>query len=286
MLRCFSTKAKSSPLNLINGIYNPPSSMSKRTAERWSALVQQNSKGTEKEKKDVKELIAEKCYEMKESDHNQTLVEVVSKKFGLDPPTARLKILNGEVWIKNSMHSKYVDLKPKSRIACGDTVCAAVRKNSRPIQKAQNHPQIMIKDRVIYRDDRIIVVNKWDIPVHGGSKHNDLNMEEMLASLVGPGEALPKIVHRLDKNTTGCIIFARTQEAANELSEMFKSEERVVKRVISIHIVPCISSTNIKGADKRMGNNDNYIRIGSGRRKSIRAHENGPMERFIFRTEL
>jgi hypothetical protein len=265
MFRLFSTKAKSSPLNLINGIYNPPSSMSKRTAERWSALVQQKSKGTENEKKDVNELIAEKCYEIKELEHNQTLVEVVSRKFGLDPPTARLKILNGEVWVKNSLHSKYVDLKPKSKLSCGDVVCAAVRKSTRTVDKAPKQIQINIKDRVIYRDDRIIVVNKWDIPVHGGSKHNDLNMEDMLSSLVGPGEPTPKIVHRLDKNTTGCIIFARTQEAANELSEMFRSEGRVTKRVDNANLVSRVRCPVPKGGDEGMGDNHNHHRFSSRR---------------------
>jgi 23S rRNA-/tRNA-specific pseudouridylate synthase len=245
MIRKFTTK-KYSPLQLVNGIYNPPQAMSKRTAERWSTLVQQKSKGTSNEKRNLNEFIAEKCHTIKEEDHNKTLVEIVSKKFGLDPPTARLKILNNEIWVKDSMHAKYTDIKPKAKISCGDTVCAAVKKHipaEKVVIKETIAEQPLLKNQIIYKDERIIVINKWDIPVHGGSKHNDVNLEELFPSLVNEGEPIPKIVHRLDKSTTGCMILARTTDVATELANRFQSGDKITKRVMLVNIVYSIRCT-------------------------------------------
>lgn len=76
----------------------------------------------------------------------------------------------------------------------------------------------MIQNCVIYRDDHVIALNKPPgLPVQGGSgqtRHVD-----------GLGEALrfgldenPRLVHRLDKDTSGVLILARTQAAARALT--------------------------------------------------------------------
>jgi hypothetical protein len=169
MFRGFATKATKSPLALYNGIYNPPTSMSKRTAKRWSLMVQEKAQGTKFEKRNINDFVTEKDYVLQETDHHKSLESVVVKKFGLEPSIARLKILNGEIWVKNSMHSKYMDLKPNAKVSFGDTICAAVKK--RPVAKVikeQKDIQVEnLKDSVLYKDDRIIVINKWNASVHG-----------------------------------------------------------------------------------------------------------------------
>ncbi len=80
----------------------------------------------------------------------------------------------------------------------------------------------MIRDCVIWRDDHIIALNKpHGLPVQGGSgltRHVD-----------GLGEALrfgleenPRLVHRLDKDTSGVLLLARTREAAKGLTAAFR----------------------------------------------------------------
>jgi 23S rRNA-/tRNA-specific pseudouridylate synthase len=260
MLKRFSTKT--SPLQLVNGIYNPPQSMSKRTADRWSAMVQQKSKKTT-ELKNINELITERCYTMTETDHNQTLVDIVSKKFGLDPWTARLKILNQEIWIKDSLHARYTDISPKAKISCGDVVCGAIKKKPVEVTAAPVKDQQDIRQRVIYKDERIIVINKWDLPVHGGSKNEQEHLEALLPLLVDKGDPVPLIVHRLDKATTGCLILARTTHVAMELAERFHSGESIIKRVSKSNVVYRSSCASVKGTNSRMGNNYPYDRIGS-----------------------
>ncbi|MDP5220135.1 RluA family pseudouridine synthase [Ruegeria sp. 2205SS24-7] len=80
----------------------------------------------------------------------------------------------------------------------------------------------MIQSCVIYRDDHIVALNKPPgLPVQGGSgqtRHVD-----------GLGEALrfgydenPRLVHRLDKDTSGVLLLARTREAAKSLTAAFR----------------------------------------------------------------
>lgn len=83
----------------------------------------------------------------------------------------------------------------------------------------------MIRDCVIYRDDDIIVLNKPSgLAVQGGSgttKHVD-GLSEALR--FGYDEK-PRLVHRLDKDTSGVLVLARTRAAAAGLTAAFRHRE-------------------------------------------------------------
>lgn len=80
----------------------------------------------------------------------------------------------------------------------------------------------MIRDCVIYRDDQVIALNKPPgLPVQGGSgqtRHID-GLSEALRF----GGDKPKLVHRLDKDTSGVLLLARTGRAAAALAKSFHS---------------------------------------------------------------
>ncbi len=91
-----------------------------------------------------------------------------------------------------------------------------------PKSKVSDADARMIRDCVIYKDDHVIALNKPSgLPVQGGSgqtRHVD-----------GLGEALrfgydenPRLVHRLDKDTSGVLILARTRTAAQALTASFR----------------------------------------------------------------
>ncbi len=72
----------------------------------------------------------------------------------------------------------------------------------------------MIQSCVIYRDDHIIALNKPPgLPVQGGSKQMR-HVDGLADALRFGSEARPRLVHRLDKDTSGVLILARTREAA------------------------------------------------------------------------
>ena len=97
---------------------------------------------------------------------------------------------------------------------------------------------------VLFEDDHLIVLNKQpDIIVHPARAEKSGTLINALAwhfkhhtggelSPVGADKARPGVVHRLDRNTTGCIIFAKTEEAHWKLGRQFEFRE-VDKRYLA-----------------------------------------------------
>ncbi|WP_299146816.1 RluA family pseudouridine synthase [uncultured Tateyamaria sp.] len=83
----------------------------------------------------------------------------------------------------------------------------------------------MIQSCVIYRDDHIIAINKpAGLPTQGGSgqtRHVDGLAEALKFGL----EEKPRLVHRLDKDTSGVLLLARTRAAAKGLTEAMRHRE-------------------------------------------------------------
>jgi len=77
---------------------------------------------------------------------------------------------------------------------------------------------------VIYKDKNIIAINKPPgLAAQGGSKVN-VSVDGMLDLLAQNGER-PKLVHRLDKDTSGVMLLARNAYTATKFGEAFKGKE-------------------------------------------------------------
>jgi len=98
---------------------------------------------------------------------------------------------------------------------------------------------------VMYEDDHLIVLNKQpDIIVHPARAEKSGTLINALAyhfkhrtggglSPVGADDARPGVVHRLDRHTTGCICFAKSEEAHWKLGKQW--EDRTVdKRYLAV----------------------------------------------------
>ena len=76
---------------------------------------------------------------------------------------------------------------------------------------------------VLYRDNQVIVLDKPSgLPTQGGpgiSRHVDM----MLAALKGDSEHRPRLVHRLDRDTSGVLVVARSPGIAAKLAAAFRS---------------------------------------------------------------
>jgi 23S rRNA pseudouridine955/2504/2580 synthase len=74
---------------------------------------------------------------------------------------------------------------------------------------------------VLYRDKDILVINKpAGLAVQGGSKVSK-HLDGMLPALQFDGKQVPRLVHRLDKDTSGVMLLARHSAAASELQKAF-----------------------------------------------------------------
>jgi len=113
--------------------------------------------------------------------------------------------------------------EPNYRLKSGDTICLEVPEPDQPVPQAENIPI-----EVLYEDDHLIVVNKpAGMVVHpapgnwSGTLVNAL-LHHCGASLAGIGGVRrPGIVHRLDKETSGIMVVAKTDIAHQGLSEQF-----------------------------------------------------------------
>ncbi len=97
-----------------------------------------------------------------------------------------------------------------------------------------------IEAMVLYRDDHIIVLNKPPgLPTQGGpgiSKHLDMMLEGLRAG----SEHKPRLVHRLDRDTSGVIVVARTPGTAGKLASAFRGRtvEKTYWAVVTGRPVP------------------------------------------------
>ena len=83
----------------------------------------------------------------------------------------------------------------------------------------------MVQSAVIYRDGDMIALNKPPgLPVQGGSRVAR-HLDAMLDALRFDATDAPRLVHRLDRDTSGVLLLARHAAAARELTALFRSRQ-------------------------------------------------------------
>jgi len=80
-----------------------------------------------------------------------------------------------------------------------------------------------LRDLILYEDDEIYVFNKpHGLAVQGGSG-TPRHVDGMLKSLPNKKGEAPRLVHRLDRDTSGCLLVAKTRAAASHFGTVFRS---------------------------------------------------------------
>lgn len=83
-----------------------------------------------------------------------------------------------------------------------------------------------IRSCVIYRDDHVIALNKPPgLPVQGGSGQSDRHVDALAEALMFDLDEKPRLVHRIDKDTSGVLLMARTRTVAAALTASFRHRE-------------------------------------------------------------
>lgn len=114
--------------------------------------------------------------------------------------------------------------QPKDRLQAGQAVrVPPVRLEAKPARAEAEPTRAFLKSITLYEDAEVMVLNKpMGLAVQGGSgtvKHVD----GMLEALRDKAGQRPRLVHRLDKDTAGCLLVAKTRFAAAALAKMFRS---------------------------------------------------------------
>jgi 23S rRNA pseudouridine955/2504/2580 synthase len=119
----------------------------------------------------------------------------------------------------------------KDRVEAGQTIRLPPGVTTPPPPRPRERPAVSERDAaeiqklVIHRDDWVIALNKPPgLAVQGGSG-TERHVDGMLDALRFGLEVRPRLVHRLDKDTSGLLLIARTAQAAKRLSESFRDRE-------------------------------------------------------------
>lgn len=120
--------------------------------------------------------------------------------------------------------------RPRDMVRPGDII----RVLEPPTEKIEASPEPIPLD-IIFEDDDLLVLNKpAGLVVHPGAGHREHTLVNALLnhcqtlSGIG-GKERPGIVHRLDKDTTGCLVVAKNDETHRGLSDQFA--ERTVEKI-------------------------------------------------------
>ena len=146
---------------------------------------------------------------------DQALAEILSQY-----SRSRIKtwILDGHVQVNGTVMDK-----PKERVLGGEKI-----RIDTVIEEEVNHQAENIPLNIVYEDDAILVINKpRDLVVHPGAGNPNGTILNALLYHYPDIANVPRagIVHRLDKDTTGLMVVAKTIEAQTRLVELLQLRE-------------------------------------------------------------
>lgn len=93
------------------------------------------------------------------------------------------------------------------------------------MRKLHEKDYFALKQMLLYEDEKLFVLNKpAGLAVQGGSGIKR-HIDGMLASYVQKNGEKPRLVHRLDRETSGVLVVARSRSAARSLAQAFRQRE-------------------------------------------------------------
>jgi 23S rRNA pseudouridine955/2504/2580 synthase len=117
--------------------------------------------------------------------------------------------------------------QPKARLEAGQAVRIPPLKVEAPPPRgdapAAQKDRAFLKSITLYEDDDVLVFNKpMGLAVQGGSA-TPRHIDGMLGALRSLDGQRPRLVHRLDKDTAGCLLVAKNRFSASALAKTFRS---------------------------------------------------------------
>jgi 23S rRNA pseudouridine955/2504/2580 synthase len=120
--------------------------------------------------------------------------------------------------------------EPAQRLAAGQVVklpdiAPEAKKADKPFTPAEKTMAAALECGILYRDDAVLILNKpAGLAVQGGSKVK-LSVDRLLPLFRFGRAEVPRLVHRLDKDTSGILVLARTAVSASFLTTAFRTRK-------------------------------------------------------------
>lgn len=153
----------------------------------------------------------------------------ISEKLGLTRSKTQNLIEKGFLLLNSKA------FKPSTHLKIGDIISGSIPE----IEEDIDLKPIDLPLDIIYEDDSIILINKpKGIVVHPSFGHKEDTIVNAIIHhckdiLNIGGSKRPGVVHRLDKDTSGILLFAKNDTALHELQRQFKNRE-VVKKYLAL----------------------------------------------------
>lgn len=112
--------------------------------------------------------------------------------------------------------------------------------NSLPARQQTNlspDDQAWLQSQILFEDETIIVFNKpFGLAVQGGSKTSK-SLDNMLKAFYKESDIMPRLVHRLDRDTSGLLLFAQSAAQAQKLADQFRkrSVQKIYYAIVAGH---------------------------------------------------
>ena len=93
----------------------------------------------------------------------------------------------------------------------------------------QDH-QNFSESQIVFEDNHLIVINKKVGQLVQGDKTGDFSLLDLIKNFIKkrdqkPGNVFLGLVHRIDRPTSGLVIYAKTSKALSRLTQMVKNRE-------------------------------------------------------------
>lgn len=157
------------------------------------------------------------------NEHDSRLDRALCRLLGQDKRTLIVRLIR-----KGNVRLNGKRAKPETHVKSGDTVFlpASLRQDALPSDiKCSDTPKAFtpkaIKNlSILFEDNDILVLDKAaGLVVHGGSGHEAGLVESLKAQLHLPEL---RLAHRLDRDTSGCLLLAKNLAALRKLTESFR----------------------------------------------------------------
>ena len=170
--------------------------------------------------------------EVTEDEDNQRLDRFLQKHLKGTPFGLLQKLMRkGQIRVNSGR------VKASTRLVAGQKVrIPPMEKKEYDTDKLSEKDVAFIQSLVIYNDGDLIALNKpAGIATQGGTNINR-HIDGMLQGLVGKNGVKPRLVHRLDKDTSGVLLLAGSSNMAREMGKIFSGRE--IKKIYWALTVP------------------------------------------------
>ncbi|MFH1900149.1 MAG: RluA family pseudouridine synthase [Patescibacteria group bacterium] len=150
------------------------------------------------------------------------------------------RIKSGEVLVNEINKSAHYKLRKGDAISINNKQLTRNKEGSKMNTSKQDNNSTFGRVEIIFEDESYLVVNKpAGMVVHADDKHKNGTLVDWLIDKypeikkIGDDSSRPGIVHRLDKEVSGLMVVARTQEMFESLKKQFK-ERKIKKEYIAL----------------------------------------------------